>query len=55
MSYSQEQMIGLGVGFIILPVITVGLRVWAKKLGRKGLAWDDYLIFAALVSMSSYK
>ena len=52
-TYSQEQMVGLGVAFLILPTIAVGLRVWAKKLGPKGLAWDDYLTAAVLVSATS--
>ena len=42
-------MIGLGIAFLVLPAVAVGFRVWAKKLGRKGLAFDDYLIFVALV------
>ena len=52
-TYSQEQMVGLGVDFLILPTIAVGLRVWAKKLGPKSLAWDDYLTAVALVSATS--
>lgn len=48
-SYSKGQMIGLGINFIILPAIAVGLRVWAKLLKIRRLACDDYLIFAALV------
>lgn len=46
-------MVGLGVAFLILPTIAVGLWVWAKKLGPKGLAWDDYLTAVALVSATS--
>ena len=52
-TYSREQMVGLGVAFLILPVIAVGLRLWAKKLGPKGLAWDDYLTVMALVSATN--
>lgn len=48
--YSQSQMIGIGIFFIILPIAAVGLRVWAKVLGRRGIAGDDMLIFCALVS-----
>ena len=48
-NYTQSQVIGLGIGFIILPILAVGLRIWAKLLGRQGVAWDDYLIVAALV------
>ena len=50
MDYSQGQMIALGVVFLVLPTIAVGLRIWAKTISRKGLASDDYLILLALVS-----
>ena len=49
MSYSKGQTIAVGVIFMILPTVLVGLRVWAKSMSRKGLGWDDYLIFLALV------
>ena len=48
--YSRKQQVGLGISFLILPVIAVGARLWAKTLGRKGIMLDDYLIIAALVS-----
>ena len=48
--YSQSQQIGIGISFLILPVIAVSARLWAKTLGRKGIMLDDYLIIAALVS-----
>ena len=48
-NYTQSQMIGLGTAFIICPILAVGLRIWAKFLGRRGIAWDDYLIMGALV------
>ena len=51
-NYSQSQMIGLGVAFIICPVLAVGLRIWAKVLGRRGVAYDDYLIIGAMVGTS---
>lgn len=47
-NYSQSQMIGIGIFFIVLPIVAVGLRVWAKMLGRRGIAGDDILIFCAL-------
>lgn len=46
-NYTKEMMIGLAVGFMILPVIFVGLRIWAKVISKR-LAWDDYLTIAAL-------
>lgn len=49
MGYTQGQMIALGFIFLILPVASVALRVWARYLSRAGLSWDDYTLFAALV------
>ena len=49
-NYTQTQMIGLGIGFIILPIVAVALRIWAKLLGKRRIAWDDYLICAGMVS-----
>ncbi|KAI0110607.1 hypothetical protein F4776DRAFT_674776 [Hypoxylon sp. NC0597] len=45
-NYSQGQMIRLGIAFMILPIVSVGLRLWAKVLG-KGIKMDDYLVVAA--------
>lgn len=42
-------MVSLAIAFLILPVVFVCLRVWAKLLSTR-LAWDDYLTIAALVS-----
>lgn len=49
--YSKGQMIGLAVGFMIIPTVFYGLRIWAKLLVKR-FAWDDYLTGAALVSVS---
>lgn len=49
-NYSKGQMIGIGISFLILPVVAVGARLWAKTLSPKGIKLDDYLIIAALVS-----
>ncbi|KAL8765970.1 MAG: hypothetical protein Q9209_007117 [Squamulea sp. 1 TL-2023] len=46
--YSQGQMIALGFIFLVLPIVAVGARLWAKRLGRKGTTLDDYLIIGAL-------
>lgn len=48
--YTKGQMIGLAVGFMIIPTVFYGLRVWAKLLVKR-FAWDDYLTGAALVSI----
>lgn len=49
--YTKGQMIGLAVGFMIIPTVFYGLRVWAKLLVKR-FAWDDYLTGAALVSIT---
>jgi hypothetical protein len=49
--YSKGQMIGLGIAFMILPIIAIGLRLWAKFIGRRRIQLDDYLILAAAVSV----
>lgn len=48
-NYSKGQMIAIGIAFLILPIASVGARLWAKRLGRKGISLDDYLVIAALV------
>ncbi|KAL8694664.1 MAG: hypothetical protein Q9218_000759 [Villophora microphyllina] len=46
--YNTSQMIGLGIFFIILPIVAVVLRIWAKLLGPRGIVGDDILIFCGL-------
>ncbi|KXH66341.1 hypothetical protein CSAL01_03935 [Colletotrichum salicis] len=46
--YTKGQMIGLAIGFMIIPTVFYGLRVWAKLLVKR-FAWDDYLTGAALL------
>ena len=53
-AYSQGQMVALGIVFLIFSTSFVGLRVWAKTLGRAGVSWDDHLIFVALVQEIKY-
>lgn len=50
-NYSRNQMIGIGISFLVLPVFAVAARIWAKILCRKGIRLDDYLIIIALVSI----
>ncbi|KAG4031943.1 hypothetical protein MFRU_008g02930 [Monilinia fructicola] len=47
-NYNQPQMIGLGIGFIVLPIFAVVLRLWAKWIGRRSIQLDDYLILVAM-------
>ena len=49
-NYSQSLMIGIGISFLILPVLAVGARLWAKQLCRQGIRLDDFLIIGALVN-----
>ncbi|KAI8206869.1 hypothetical protein K4K58_006189 [Colletotrichum sp. SAR11_239] len=45
--YTKGQMIGLAVGFMIIPTIFYVLRIWAKLLVKR-FALDDYLAGFAL-------
>jgi hypothetical protein len=49
-NYSKGMMIGLAVAFMILPIVFIGLRLWAKLLSAKKTGWDDYLAGFATVS-----
>lgn len=51
-NYSKEQMIGLSIGFMVLPTMFYGLRVWARLLINR-VTLDDYLSGAALVSWAA--
>ncbi|KAH6695753.1 hypothetical protein F5X68DRAFT_272976 [Plectosphaerella plurivora] len=46
--YSKDQMVGLAVGFMILPTVFYGLRIWARVLINR-VTLDDYLAGAALI------
>jgi hypothetical protein len=52
MGYTQGEMIALGVVFVILPTVFVGLRLWARFMRRAGLGADDYTILVGWVSLS---
>ncbi|KAG8161289.1 hypothetical protein KVR01_009553 [Diaporthe batatas] len=49
--YTKGQMIGLAVGFMIIPTVFYGLRIWAKLLVKR-FALDDYLTGAALTKFA---
>ena len=49
MAFSPGEMIALAVIFSILPIIVVGLRLWARRIMKARYGLDDYFIFAALV------
>ncbi|KAF9881461.1 FAD binding domain-containing protein [Colletotrichum karsti] len=48
-NYTKDQMIGLALGFMIIPSIFYAFRIWAKLLVKR-FAWDDYLAGLALVT-----
>ena len=48
MAFSPGEMIALAVIFSILPLIAVGLRLWARRIMKARYALDDYFIFVAL-------
>ena len=49
MAFSPGKMIDLAVIFSILPLIVVGLRIWARRIINARYALDDYFVFFALV------
>lgn len=50
MGQSSKEIIAFAVIFPVLATVAVGLRFWCRrKMGQK-LSWDDYLVFAAVVS-----
>ncbi|KAM0321727.1 hypothetical protein ACHAQA_009966 [Verticillium albo-atrum] len=46
--YSKNQMIGLALGFMFLPIVFYSLRIWARLLIKR-VTLDDYLAGGALV------
>ena len=50
--YSKSSMIGLAVAFMVLPLVFMALRAWAKIIGKR-FALDDYLATGALVSRNA--
>jgi hypothetical protein len=54
-NYSKALMIGLAVTFMTLPIIFMGLRLWAKFLSANRIGWDDYLAGFATVSGGSLR
>ncbi|KAK2610115.1 hypothetical protein N8I77_003570 [Diaporthe amygdali] len=49
--YTKGQMISLAVGFMIIPTVFYGLRMWARLLVKR-IALDDYLTGAALTKFA---
>ena len=51
MGKSKGKVITLAIVFIILPMVAVVLRFWAKAMKRAVLILDNYMIIFALVSL----
>ncbi len=47
-NYSKSMMVALAVAFMVLPFVSVCLRLWAKRITKR-VGWDDLLTIAALV------
>nr|A0A348HAY3.1 RecName: Full=Phomoidride biosynthesis cluster protein H [fungal sp. ATCC 74256]BBG28505.1 putative hypothetical protein [fungal sp. ATCC 74256] len=50
----QNRLYAVAATFSVLPVVFVGLRLWARRVKRVKLGWDDFTIMFALVRSSSY-
>lgn len=50
MGQSSGEVIALAIVFPLLALFVVSLRVWARRVKKQLLAWDDYLIFIAMAS-----
>ena len=48
--YGTSVLVATGIVFIILPVVAVGLRFYARSLVRAKLGGDDWVMIPALVS-----
>lgn len=53
MGQSSGEIIALAIVFPLLSLFAVCLRIWARRTKRQALAWDDYLIFVAMVNILS--
>ena len=43
------RIIIIGITFLVLAAIAVGLRLWARRIRNTSLSFNDYAIMAALV------
>lgn len=47
--YGKPVLVGNGVTFTILPILVVGLRLYARRRSRVPVGIDDWFIVVALV------
>lgn len=48
--YSRPVLVGNGIAFVLLPMIVVSLRFYARRVARGAVGLDDWCIIVALVS-----
>ncbi len=51
MAETPGKMYALATVLTLLAVVAVWLRLYARRLRKADLAWDDYTIILALVSL----
>ncbi|OCL06723.1 hypothetical protein AOQ84DRAFT_410273 [Glonium stellatum] len=44
----QPIIIGVSISFIVIIVLCIVLRIWARSIARIGFGWDDWLCFAGV-------
>ncbi|OCK99305.1 uncharacterized protein K441DRAFT_729703 [Cenococcum geophilum 1.58] len=44
----QPIIIGVSISFIIIIILCVVLRIWARSISRVGFGWDDWLCLAGV-------
>ena len=49
MAQSSEEMVVLAIIFCVLPIVFLGLRIYARRVQKVALEADDYTIMAATV------
>lgn len=49
LEFSGQSCVAVSVAFIVLEVICVALRFWARKIGKIAWGLDDSLIIAAAI------
>lgn len=47
--YSPQALYSIAAVFTVLPIVFVGLRLYARRRINARLLWDDWLIVFALV------
>ena len=45
----QTEIYLIATSMVVLPLIAIALRFYARNLKKTGLSWDDFLILPAMV------